>query len=824
VTEFRQTLDQYKEHIDRLTSRVERLIERDNGQTAFPPILAAEVAVCRDQAGPSDDPSIVEAVALLEAAVPTEPTSNPPTFLDELHEVVQQIIPPEAAVAVVSEGEDELLQLGARRTWHFPLAADGSYAGYLQDDAAAIAHLHEVRTWKGEFLVVPSRARRWLDHYPAFQRYLEDHFAVHASPENGCLVFDLRPSAEEQEEYRDRIQRIREVVDRTVPLGATVAVVNEGDEELLQLGERRTWPFFENPNGPVIGWPKSVVAAINQLEALRARGADFLLIPASAVEWMNRHPEFEHYLARHDREEVGRADSCRLFALCQPTAEEQQRFQQRCRLIGEVVDRQLPPDATVLVLSEGFEEFLQLGSRQAWHFPQAPDGSYAGCPEASEAAIAHLEEQRARGAGYLLVPYGARWWLEFYGDFRLHLENHYRVAIRYSLSPEQEVCTLYALNPFVKQPPAADTPLGVNVAGYCASEKGVGEAVRSVIRSLEAVQFPYVVNNCTDLGSANQDAVDTPFAYDNPFVFNLINLNAANLPEFVSTRGDGYFQGHYNIGSWAWELSDFPNDWEASFQYLDEIWAPSNFVLDAVARVSPIPVVRIPYSLNEQLAVKPWTRAHFGLPQESFMFLYIFDFDSIVERKHPFGVIEAFRRAFSSRDDVLLVLKGSHPTRSELQAVQKAAAGAYVRLIDSILSREEVNTLLQLADCYVSLHRSEGFGLTMAEAMSLEKPVIATGYSGNMDFMTPANSFLVDYNLIELDREYPPYKKGSVWADPSLEHAAQLMRFVYENRELARQAGRKARADILRHCHPQVVGKLITERLRKLRRFWGADQ
>jgi len=362
-------------------------------------------------------------------------------------------------------------------------------------------------------------------------------------------------------------------------------------------------------------------------------------------------------------------------------------------------------------------------------------------------------------------------------------------------------------------------PLGVNVAGYFASEKGLGEAVRSVIRSLDAVQFPYVLINFTEQGSANQDAVHADFANDNPFVFNLIHLNAVTMPEFVSKRGDRYFQGHCNIGCWAWELAQFPNDWDSSFQYLDEIWAPSNFVLDAVARVSPIPVVRIPYSLKEQLAVKPWTRAHFGLPQDTFVFLYIFDFHSIIERKHPFGVIEAFRRAFSSRDDVLLVLKGSHPTSAQLQAVQKAAAGAYVRVIDSVLSREEVNTLLQLADCYVSLHRSEGFGLTMAEAMSLERPVIATGYSGNMDFMTPANSFLVHYDLIELDQDYPPYKLGSVWADPSLDPAAELMRLVYENRELAKAVGRKARADILRHFHPQVVGNLITERLGKLRKL-----
>ena len=113
-----------------------------------------------------------------------------------------------------------------------------------------------------------------------------------------------------------------------------------------------------------------------------------------------------------------------------------------------------------------------------------------------------------------------------------------------------------------------------------------------------------------------------------------------------------------------------------------------------------------------------------------------------------------------------------------MEALQEAAAGANVRILDQVLSRADIDALLELSDCYVSLHRSEGFGLTIAEAMSLAKPVIATAYSGNMDFMTLSNSFPVNYRLTAIERDYGPYRQGWPWADPDLEHAAALMRHV----------------------------------------------
>jgi glycosyltransferase involved in cell wall biosynthesis len=191
----------------------------------------------------------------------------------------------------------------------------------------------------------------------------------------------------------------------------------------------------------------------------------------------------------------------------------------------------------------------------------------------------------------------------------------------------------------------------------------------------------------------------------------------------------------------------------------------------------------------------------------------MFDFYSVVERKNPFGLIEAFKRAFSPDERATLVLKASHADKRTMRLLTEAARGAKIVVWDRILNREQIGSLYEVSDCYVSLHRSEGFWLTPAEAMSIGKPVIATAYGGNVDFMSEDNSYLVRYSLIELDRDYTPYQKGWVWADPDLDHAAELMRAVYENREAAASVGKKAAADISRLLGEDAVGRAMTGRL-----------
>ena len=369
-----------------------------------------------------------------------------------------------------------------------------------------------------------------------------------------------------------------------------------------------------------------------------------------------------------------------------------------------------------------------------------------------------------------------------------------------------------APKPTTPESPAPN--FGVNISGYINSEKGVGEGVRSDIRMMQAAEIPFVLNNLADPGSANQDFTFEHFSYGNPHPVNLMHINADELPEFTCRKGRAYFADRYNVGYWAWELSQFPEEWHSSVQHLDEIWVPSNFSRESIARAAPVPVVRIPHCLPEDLPTLALDRSHFGLPAEKFVFMYVFDFHSYMERKNPLGIIKAFQKAFRPDDNAVLIFKCSRPefNATGFRVIKERARGLSFQTIERLMSRQEINTLIRLSDCYVSLHRSEGFGLTMAEAMSLEKPVIATNYSGNVDFMTAANSFPVNYRLIELDQDHGPYKKGNIWADPDVEHAAELMRFVYENRDKAKAVGRQAHHDMVRNFAPKVVGELVKER------------
>ncbi len=357
-------------------------------------------------------------------------------------------------------------------------------------------------------------------------------------------------------------------------------------------------------------------------------------------------------------------------------------------------------------------------------------------------------------------------------------------------------------------------PFGVNVAGHLNSEKGTGEAARSAIEMLKAANVPLALNNIVDTSSANIETEFTDFSAENPYAFNLVCVSADQAANFAWHKGGTYFQGRYNIGLWNWELTSFPDEWLPYLQYFDEIWVPSNFVLNVLSSVSPVPVRRFPYSLRPESDRRDdLERSRFGLSSEHFLFLFMFDFQSFFERKNPLGLIEAFKRAFRRDEDVVFAIKSVHADAQAVRAMREAAEGANVKVMDTVLGRQEVNALYHLCDCYVSLHRSEGFGLTLAEAMRSAKPVIGTAYGGNTDFMTSENSYPVRYRLIEIDRDHGPYKKGSVWADPELDHATELMRHVYENREEARAIGRKAREDILRLLHPRVVGDSMKQRL-----------
>jgi len=211
-------------------------------------------------------------------------------------------------------------------------------------------------------------------------------------------------------------------------------------------------------------------------------------------------------------------------------------------------------------------------------------------------------------------------------------------------------------------------------------------------------------------------------------------------------------------------------------------------------------------------------RSRFGLPENACVFLFTFDFYSTVQRKNPGAVIAAFQHAFRQDDAAVLVLKSINveQNRTAREKLGRQSEGANIIFLDRHISVPEMDSLFASADCYVSLHRSEGLGLGMAQAMYFGKPVIATNYSGNLEFMNRENSLLVDYTMTELEQVAGSYEYGTRWADPNVEQASNYMRWVFEHRSEARTLGARAAADIRRTLDVNVAAAEIIRRVRQI--------
>jgi glycosyltransferase involved in cell wall biosynthesis len=360
-------------------------------------------------------------------------------------------------------------------------------------------------------------------------------------------------------------------------------------------------------------------------------------------------------------------------------------------------------------------------------------------------------------------------------------------------------------------------PLGVNVAGYLSAESGMGEAARASLRSLGAAGVPVALNYVRSGTQRERDDSHSTFTNDNPHPFNLVHLNCDNMAAFWRDRGRGYFAGRYTIGFWFWELARFRAEWMSTFRYVDEVWVASGFGRDALVPHAPVPVTRIPLPVAVP-EVTPIDRGELGLPADATAFLFVFDVSSQFERKNPIGVLRAFREARLGRRAVL-VLKVTNAGFDEdaMARLRAESEGLPVILVEGHWDRPRVNGLLAACDCYVSLHRAEGFGLTLAEAMALGKPVIGTAYSGNLDFMTDENSYLVPYSTVELARDHGPYPAGFEWAEPDLAHAARLMRQVTDDPVRARAVGARAAADMVATRNPSATGAVVRARLEAIR-------
>jgi len=346
-------------------------------------------------------------------------------------------------------------------------------------------------------------------------------------------------------------------------------------------------------------------------------------------------------------------------------------------------------------------------------------------------------------------------------------------------------------------------------------------------RAFEAAALPFGIVNFADPGARLARNEDMSWAYKemdhNPYKVNLFHLNAPNLRAAYDhpfhPLGKELFHNRFNIGYWARELPEFPDAWCNSFELVNEVWAPSQFIVNAVQTKSPHPVIRIPHAVHVENS-EAVDRGAFGLPDGQFLFLTMYDTHSLKERKNPYGAIHAFKRAFSPKNrSVGLVVKVNNPKSNpgDLEWIRQQTAGySNIYLITEILGRQQVDLLINSTDCFVSLHRAEGFGLVLAEAMYLGKPVIGTNWSGNTDFMNEGNSCPVNYNLVQVGHDIGPYQAHQQWAEPDLNHAAAYMRKLVRDPAWRAEIAHNGKHTIHAEYSPAVVGQRVRDRLTEL--------
>ena len=371
----------------------------------------------------------------------------------------------------------------------------------------------------------------------------------------------------------------------------------------------------------------------------------------------------------------------------------------------------------------------------------------------------------------------------------------------------------------MQAPALHDSPIkGLEVFGYLRTETGVGQVARGMVAALQAEGIPF---NATALKSPSVFANDVDF----PDVVGasardrvLICANADSVPEIVEDLKPEKLKGRYRIGHWTWELPVFPAAWSGAFERLDEIWTPSRFVARAVRLATRKPVRVVPYVVEPGEADKHDARRALHLPEDVFIFMTAFDLNSFPARKNPLAAVAAFRDAFPDPKDrsIHLVVKfhgriDSAETRACLY--EASSADPRISLIDAVYAPQDMVRLRWACDAFVSLHRSEGFGLNIGEAMAAGKLVIATDFSGNRDFLNETNGLPIPYRMRAVEAGEYPFGEGQWWAEPEHEAAVEAIRWAPTHGEAAARLGAQARQDLADGHAPGAVGRIIREAL-----------
>ncbi len=362
---------------------------------------------------------------------------------------------------------------------------------------------------------------------------------------------------------------------------------------------------------------------------------------------------------------------------------------------------------------------------------------------------------------------------------------------------------------------------GLNLVGFAHGELGIGEDLRMAAATAHVHRIPFTVCNAPlSMVARDRDhRLEGMESAEAIYRTNLITLPGTETVRILVEHGPGLFAHRFTIGAWQWELPSWPLMLKDAYRLVQEIWAPSSYTAEAFRESSPVEVLHMPMAVEVD-PVPHMDRSDFGLPEDRYIFLFVFDSLSHFARKNPLAAITAFQRAFPmSYREVGLVIKCMNAPKDHAgwrSVMESCGNDPRIITINETFYRERILGLFNCCDAFVSLHRAEGFGRTIAEAMLLGKPVVVTNFSGNTDFTNLETAFLVDGPFIPVKKDDYHFGEGQYWCDPDVEQAAHQMRRCLEDSEQASMKAMAGQELVRRRFSAAAVGAAWIERLREL--------
>lgn len=362
-------------------------------------------------------------------------------------------------------------------------------------------------------------------------------------------------------------------------------------------------------------------------------------------------------------------------------------------------------------------------------------------------------------------------------------------------------------------------PRGVNLVGDAQIEIGLGQSMRLLANAFSISNQIFSIIDLPIQADArrNDHSWDAKFVKEPLYGINLFHINPQDLGMAYLRLGGEIFRNRYNIGFWLWELEDVPKESLTALKMVDEIWTPSEFTSNAFRKYTEKPVYTIPYHVTADTD-PAYDRNSFSLPEDQFLYLILFDFNSTMLRKNPECAIRAFCHVFSpDNQDVGLVIKVNNPTKECMDVLRTLLTGYdNVYYITDTLEKKVVNSLISCVDVYVSTHRAEGFGLVMAEAMLLKTACIATNWSSNTEFMDSGTACMVPYTMVQIGKGEGSYPAGATWADPDMEETARYMKLLKDSPDYYRKMVEKAYDSVSMLLGKDRVEKFLKQRISQI--------